>query len=86
MPRLAVFSPGLLRLGPEMRLLSGLDPHFTLLSPRGYEAAGGWGHKLLGIWFVARKLEASTNTAIPQQGQYLRATQNRPPEYTGQQY
>lgn len=35
---------------------------------------GGWGDgKLLGIWFVARKLESSSCDVIPQQGYYLEA-------------
>jgi hypothetical protein len=41
---------------------------------------GGWGDgKLLGIWFVARKLENSSCDVTPQQGAYLKAwsrTQN----------
>lgn len=35
---------------------------------------GGWGDgKLLGIWFVARKLEHSSSEVMPQQGSYLNA-------------
>jgi len=33
---------------------------------------GGLGSKRLGIWFVARKLEKSICSAVPQQGSYLR--------------
>lgn len=31
---------------------------------------GGWGNKLLGIWFVAEKTESSTTGVIPQQSFY----------------
>jgi hypothetical protein len=38
---------------------------------------GGWGgSKLLGIWFVARKLEKSSSEVMPQQGSYLKAWSN----------
>lgn len=33
---------------------------------------GGWGEKMLGIWFVARKLQHSTCNVTPQQGSCLR--------------
>jgi SAM-dependent methyltransferase len=33
---------------------------------------GGWGRKLLGIWIIARKMESSTCSVIPQQGSYVR--------------
>lgn len=36
-------------------------------------ACGGWGNKLLGIWFVARKGEDASCDVVPQQGSYLRA-------------
>lgn len=32
---------------------------------------GGWGNKLLGIWFVGEKMCESTCSVIPQQSQYL---------------
>lgn len=32
---------------------------------------GGWGDKLLGIWFVAQKQQCSTCGIIPQQGSYV---------------
>jgi hypothetical protein len=42
---------------------------------------GGWnGDKLLGIWFVARKLKESTCHVIPQQGSYRRAWANHNPK------
>ena len=34
---------------------------------------GGWGNKLLGIWFVVLKLQTSRYDIIPQQGWYKRA-------------
>ncbi|QVL57842.1 MAG: class I SAM-dependent methyltransferase [Simkaniaceae bacterium] len=33
---------------------------------------GGWGNKLLGIWFVAEKMAESTSGIIPQQSFYTR--------------
>ena len=43
--RIAVFSPGLMRLKSEIRLLSGLEPHFSMLGVGASEAVAGWGHK-----------------------------------------
>ncbi len=43
--RIACFSPGLLALKAEVRLLSGLEPRLALLTARGSEAVAGWGHK-----------------------------------------
>jgi capsular polysaccharide export protein len=43
--RIAVFSPGLLRLKDEIRSLSNLDPHFAVYGAQGFDAVAGWGHK-----------------------------------------
>ncbi|MDJ0652101.1 MAG: class I SAM-dependent methyltransferase [Simkaniaceae bacterium] len=37
-----------------------------------YLSSGGWGKKMLGIWFVAEKLSESTCGIIPQQSRYTR--------------
>jgi len=39
---------------------------------------GGWGKKLLGIWFVAEKLPESTSETIPQQSFYTRTWNQSP--------
>lgn len=38
---------------------------------------GGFGKKMVGIWFVARKTAHSTNGVIPQQGAYLKTWQKK---------
>lgn len=43
--RIAIFSPGLMRLSSEIRILTGLEPHFAAFSARGSSAIAGWGHK-----------------------------------------
>jgi hypothetical protein len=37
---------------------------------------GGWGRKMLGIWFVAQKTEESRCDIIPQQGAYIKTWSN----------
>lgn len=44
-----------------------------ILDSRSY---GGWGRKMLGIWFVAQKTSESTCEIIPQQNLYLRVWAN----------
>lgn len=43
--RIAYFSTGLRQLEPEMRMLTGLEPAFSLWSADGADAVAGWGHK-----------------------------------------
>ncbi len=45
---------------------------------------GGWGNKLLGIWFVARKTKLSTCDVIPQQSVFVRI-QSKNNEKTAEQ-
>lgn len=35
-------------------------------------STGGWGNAKIGVWFVVRKLEASSCDLVPQQGSYLK--------------
>ncbi len=43
--RVAIFSPGLMKLRHEIGLLSGLEPHFALTAAASGDAIAGWGHK-----------------------------------------
>ena len=43
--RIAIFSPGLMKLRHEIKLLSGLEPRFAWSVTASGDAVAGWGHK-----------------------------------------
>lgn len=59
--RIAVFSPGLLRLKDELRSLSALEPRFRVLGAGGSDAIAGWGHKPT----AARARRIAARTGLP---------------------